>query len=97
LDWYIGVKTNWQANPGGYGKWFNRFLPPEIMASLEKAYPGADPDQTWEALFEMGRLFRRVGGEVAGALGYTYPVGDDERVMAFLKRVRALPREAQSI
>jgi len=39
---------------------------------------------------------RSVGIEVAGALGYQYPLGDDQRMTEYWRRVRALPKDADS-
>ena len=58
---------------------------------LLHTYSDADYDHTWDALFTMGDLFRRIAIPVAEHFGFTYPYGDDERVTAHLRHVRALP------
>jgi hypothetical protein len=37
-----------------------------------------------------------VGLELAGDLGYTYPLEDDGRMNEYLRRVRDLPKDASS-
>ena len=71
-------------------------MPAELWASFEKTYAGSDYGEMWAAIFEAGRLFRKIGSEVADDLGYTYPRQDDERVTAYLKRVSTLPGDADS-
>ena len=96
LGWYVGIRTEWKVTPGFHGKWLKLHLPPEVWAALEKTYAGADEEQMWAALFAAGGLVRSVGIEVAGALGYQYPLGDDQRMTEYWRRVRALPKDADS-
>ena len=94
LDWYVGVKTGFSVAPGKEGKYLKKYLEPELWAMLERTYADADTEHTWEALLAMGDLFRKTALEVAQHFGYAYPSGDDERVSAHLRHVRALPRDA---
>ncbi|HNB54688.1 MAG TPA: aminoglycoside 6-adenylyltransferase [Anaerolineales bacterium] len=97
LDWYVGVKTNFQQSPGKMGKYLDQFLEPELWALLVNSYSSANYNQNWEALFALGELFRRVALPVAEHFGYAYPFGDDERVSAHLRHVRMLPKDAPAI
>lgn len=91
LAWHIGVKTRFARNPGRFGKYFERHLEPALWALLLKTYADAGYDSTWEALFAMGALFRRVAAPLAERFGFEYPREDDRRVSARLERVRRLP------
>ena len=71
LSWYIGINHDWNINPGSYGKWFKKFLPVELWESFEKTYAGVDYREIWASLFEAGQLARRIGPEIADALGYS--------------------------
>ncbi|MBN1140038.1 MAG: aminoglycoside 6-adenylyltransferase [Anaerolineae bacterium] len=97
LAWYVGVRTGFQGNPGAYAKYLDRFLEPELWEMLQKIYAGASYDQTWEALFTLGDLFRTTAVAVASHLGFVYPHGDDRRVSAHLRHVRSLPGDATVI
>jgi aminoglycoside 6-adenylyltransferase len=97
LEWYVGVRTQFSKNLGTYGKYLRKYLEPELWALLERTYADASYAHTWDALFAMGALFRRVGLEVAGHFGYSYPEGDDARVTAHLHHVRSLPPDATEI
>lgn len=97
LTWHIGVQTQFVINPGKFGKYFNKYLEPELWDMLNKTYADASYDHTWEALFMMGNLFRRAALPVAEQFDFDYPQGDDERVSAHLKHVRLLPRDAKQI
>jgi aminoglycoside 6-adenylyltransferase len=94
LVWYAGMKTGFTRSPGKYGKYLKDFLEPDLWDLLLKTYADAEYDHTWEALFAIGEIFRRVAIAVAGHFGFEYPDGDDQRVSAHLRHVRALPDDA---
>ncbi|GAP08448.1 streptomycin adenylyltransferase [Anaerolinea thermolimosa] len=95
LTWYIGIRTGFSVNPGKDGKYFQRHLEPELWEMLLATYTDASYERTWEALFTMTDLFRRVALQVAEARGFNYPRDDDARVSAHLRRVRELPPDAR--
>jgi aminoglycoside 6-adenylyltransferase len=97
LTWYFGVKTGFQKSPGKEGKYLKGPLGEEAWDMLVRTYSDARPDATWEALFVMGDLFRQVAKVVASEFGFTYPEQDDRNVSAYIRRIRALPRDAQTM
>jgi aminoglycoside 6-adenylyltransferase len=70
-------------------------LPAEIWSELASTFVGPEPEANWNALFRTTALFRRVAMEVAGALGFTYPQDQDDRVHLYLNAVRELPRDGE--
>jgi aminoglycoside 6-adenylyltransferase len=94
LVWHIGVKTRFLRNPGKLGKYFNRYLEPELWAMLLKTYADASYEHTWDALVTTCDLFRMVAVRLAAHFGFDYPHSDDEKVSAHLRHVRLLPRDA---
>ena len=97
LRWHIGVKTQFACNPGKYGKYYRRYLEPEVWARLEATFADASYERTWEALLAMGDLFRTIAVPLARHFGFDYPHDDDRRVSAHLEHVRALPTTATEI
>jgi aminoglycoside 6-adenylyltransferase len=97
LAWHIGCKTQFACNPGKFGKYYQRYLEPELWAWLEKTYADSGYENTWQAMFAMCTLFRRAALSVAEQLGFAYPHEDDQRVSAHLKHVRCLPKDAKAI
>jgi aminoglycoside 6-adenylyltransferase len=97
LRWHIGVETGFLINPGKMGKYFQRYLAPELWERLLKTYSDASYESTWEALFATCDLFRKSAIPVAEHFGFEYPFEDDKRVSAHLEHVRALPRDAKEI
>jgi aminoglycoside 6-adenylyltransferase len=97
LKWHIGIKTQFSKDPGKLGKYFAKYLEPELWAMLLKTYSDAGYDNTWEALLTMCDLFRITALHVAGYFRFDYPHGDDERVSAHLRHVRSLPKDSKEI
>jgi aminoglycoside 6-adenylyltransferase len=97
LVWQIGIATDFSTSPGKLGKYFERCLDPDLWSMYERTYSDAGYESAWEALFAMGKLFRLAAAKVARGSGFEYPRGDDERVSAYLRKIRALPRGATEI
>jgi aminoglycoside 6-adenylyltransferase len=94
LFWYAGTRTEFKVCPGKQGKYLHRILEPELWKLYLQSYSHAECAPMWEAFEAASTLFRTVGVFVAKAFGFEYPLQDDERVMAHMSYVRALPGEA---
>ena len=94
LTWHIGVQTDFQVNPGKYGKYFEQYLEAEDWSLLLETFADGGYETSWQALFAMGRLFRKVAQQVAGKFGFIYPQGEDARVTSHLEHVRNLSPDA---
>ncbi|MBN1437775.1 MAG: aminoglycoside 6-adenylyltransferase [Anaerolineales bacterium] len=95
--WHVGVKTEFSKNTGAYGKYLEQTLEPGLWRRFLRTYSDAEVDHIWEALSAMGELFRDTAVPVAEHFGYEYPHGDDKRVTAHLRHVRALPADAEEM
>lgn len=96
VAWFIAMQHDWNINAGKMGKKFGKLLPPELWQEFLSTYPGIEEEAIWQALFSAGTLMRKVSIPVAENLGYTYHFQEDERVTAYLQRVKNLPKNAQS-
>lgn len=97
LTWYIGVKTGFAVNPGKFGKYYERYLEPELWQRLLQTYSDAGIDHTWQALFTACELFRAAALPVAAHFGFDYPSGEDQRVSAHIQHVKDLPATAHEM
>jgi aminoglycoside 6-adenylyltransferase len=97
LRWHIGVRTRFTVNPGKFGKYFQKYLESELWDMLQKTYTDASYDHTWDALFMMCNLFRKVAIPLGEHFGHNYPFEDDKSVSAHLEHVRSLPRDAEEM
>jgi len=94
LDWLIGARSGYAANPGKQGKYYERHLDEKEWAAYVRTYADGDYERCWEALLAMCGLFRASAIEVAQCCGFAYDEGEDRRVTAHLHRVRALAPDA---
>jgi aminoglycoside 6-adenylyltransferase len=91
LDWSIGIRTDFSADPGKLGKYYERYLEPEQWEAFVRTFPDGDYENIWQSLFVMCGLFRETAEAVADHFGYVYPVDMDTRVTAYLKQVKDFP------
>ena len=90
LEWRIEIDHEWSLRPGASGKGLKKLLSPQVYRSLEQTYVGPGIEDNWTALFDTIALFRKVAMEVADHLGYQYPRELNDRVVVYLRSVRAL-------
>jgi aminoglycoside 6-adenylyltransferase len=97
LTWYFGTKTGFKKAAGKQGKYIKEDVEPEIWAALEETYSDANFENIWRSLFTAGNLFRRLAKAVAANFGFQYPQQDDDKVSAYLRRIKSLPKDAPEI
>jgi aminoglycoside 6-adenylyltransferase len=97
LTWHIGLRTGFSRNLGGFGKYFEKYLEPELWHLLRQTYAEGSYKDSWDALFAMCDLFRRSAVPTAKHFGFKYPHEEDRRVTAHLEHVRCLPSDATEI
>lgn len=90
LDWYIGINTDFSVSVGMQGKYYKKYLPPELYQMYARTYSDSNYDNLWDAIFIACRLFRTVAQPVADALGFTYNLEEDTNMLAYLSRMRAV-------
>jgi aminoglycoside 6-adenylyltransferase len=97
LEWRVECDHDWSVPVGALGKGLQKRLPPALWSRLEESYAGAGIEENWMALFRTIALYRQVACEVAEHLGYTYPHDLDQRVTAFVQKMKlARPELASS-
>jgi aminoglycoside 6-adenylyltransferase len=95
LEWWVELEHHWSVKPGPYGRGLKRWLRADLWAELEGTYTGAGLEANWEALFRTIAFMRRVATEVGERMGYAYPQALEQRVVAYLQKVKNLERGAE--
>ncbi len=90
LDWRAGAATGWSVPSGFFGRGLQQRLDAETWDAFMATYVGADPAESWAALFATTDLFRRAASELAAELGVSYPIALDERMTAYLRAIENL-------
>ncbi|HHU19245.1 MAG TPA: aminoglycoside 6-adenylyltransferase [Bacilli bacterium] len=94
LEWQVGIEKNFSVSVGKSEKYLANYLEREQWERVLTTFPEASYESVWRALFEMVGLFRDTAASVAECLEFDYPVGWDQRVSAYLNKVKALPKNA---
>ncbi|MGF6929103.1 aminoglycoside 6-adenylyltransferase [Chitinophaga sp. W2I13] len=97
MDWYIGCRHGFTVNPGKFGKFYQRYLEPEVYDKMLATYSDADLQHIWQAVYTTMDLFRSSARFVATQLGYEYPENWDRNVTAYMLHVQQLPKDAEMI
>jgi aminoglycoside 6-adenylyltransferase len=97
IEWYAGMRSNWQITTNKHGRFFKHFLDPETLLELEKTYAGSGLEENWKSIFATSRLFRRLATIIANELDYSYPRKLDEEITAYLKKLKCLERSGTTI
>lgn len=85
LEWYIGTEHGFNISAGKNGKYFKKYLPPEIYARYAATFSGADYADIWRAIFVMCDLFREVALAVAAHFSFEYKQEDEDGSREYLK------------
>jgi aminoglycoside 6-adenylyltransferase len=88
LQWRLACDRGWAAPARALGKGLGKGLPADIWRALPGTYAGGGTAENWAALLRTMALFRRVARDVGDRLGYAYPDELDERVTAYVRRLR---------
>ena len=97
IEWYAGLRNNWQITTNKHGRFFKRFLDTETWTELEKTFAGSELEENWKALFATSKLFRRLATTIAKDLGYPYPLKLDAEITAYLEKIKDLDRYATAL
>jgi aminoglycoside 6-adenylyltransferase len=84
IEWYIGVTAGWDVHTGLSGRYFKRYLSPDLWQQYERTFAGATLDDNWQALFATIDFTRTVATAVAQAMSFEYPSEIDVNVTAYI-------------
>ena len=97
LNWSIGIEHNFKVNLGKRSKYLKQFLSAEDWYQYEQTFPVLTEESIWNSLFAMCALFRKKALQVAGFFDYSYPIEEESAVLEYLKHIRGLPKNSQTI
>lgn len=88
VEWYIGVNTGFSVSAGKYGKYFKKFLPPELYAQYTATYCGGNYTDIWAAVDTMCNLFHTLALTVATHFDFTYRQEEEDGMREYLRMVK---------
>lgn len=89
IEWYIGVKTRFTVSAGKAGKYFKKYLSPDMYKRYSATYTSADYDSMWQSVLAACGLFSEAAQIVASHFGYCYPIEDEKNMLSYMRRVRS--------
>ena len=88
IGWYIGSRRGFNLSVGKQGKYFKRYLPPELYAQYVATYSSGDYKEVWSSVFIMCGLFHKLALEVAERFGFTYRQNEEDGIMEYMRMVK---------
>ncbi len=84
VEWYIGIKNNFNVSAGKMGKYYKRYLPVHLYEMYALTYFDSDYYNIWKSVLTACELFRLLALEVASSFDYTYNKQEDENMMKYI-------------
>ncbi len=97
LSWEIGIKTGFDKSLGASGKYLEKYLEPNKWNKYLSTYVGSEYDDIWDSIFVFYDLFVESALFIADEYNFSFPEENAQNVYSFLKHVRELPHDADTI
>ena len=88
INWYIGIQHGFDLSTGKSGKYFKKYLSPELYAQYAATYSGSDYDDIWTAVFTMCDLFHPLALSVAAHFDFTYRQNEEDGIREYLRMIK---------
>jgi aminoglycoside 6-adenylyltransferase len=93
INWYIGAQHGFDISTGKDGKYFKKYLPPEVYAQYAATYSGSGYGEVWAAVYVMCDLFHDLALAVGEYFGFSYRQDEEDGMREYLRLVKAMERE----
>lgn len=90
IVWHRRVTATEPVDTWHSGRFLDSWGDPRVLRDLAGTFARYEVASVWQALHATVELFRRLGQEVAGRLGYTYPHAGDTHVTDLLQQYQSL-------
>jgi len=88
IGWYIGTQQGFNLSVGKNGKYFKRYLSPELYAQYAATYSSSDYNDIWKAINTICDLFHTLALSVATHFGFTYRQHEEDGIREYLRMVK---------
>ncbi len=88
INYYIGIQFGFNLSTGKNGKYFKKFLSPELYAQYAATYSGSNYDDIWLSIEAMCRLFHTLAVAVAARCGFTYRQEEENGMREYMHMVK---------
>ena len=88
INYYIGVQNGFNLSTGKDGKYFKKYLPPELYTQYAATYSGSGYADIWALVDAMCDLFHTLAVAVAAHFSFTYRQNEEAGIREYLRMVR---------
>ena len=88
IEWYIGVTHGFELSPGKGGRFFKRYLLPDVYKKYAATFSDGDYSNIWTAVYVMCDLFHDLAVAVAEHFGFVYRQSEEDGMREYFKIVR---------
>jgi aminoglycoside 6-adenylyltransferase len=88
INWYIGTRHGFDISTGKDGKYFKKYLSPELYSQYAATYSGSGYADIWVSIDAMCDLFHTLADTVAAHFGFTYRQNEEAGIREYLRMVR---------
>jgi aminoglycoside 6-adenylyltransferase len=88
IRWYIGTQLGFELSTGKDGRFFKRFLSPDLYEKYSATYSDSDYTAIWTAVDMMCDLFHTMALSVAEHFNYTYKQDEEDGIREYLRIIR---------
>lgn len=88
IDWYIGRQNDFAVSAGKMGRYYKKYLQPEMYALYAQTYSDSNYMHVWDAVFTCCDLFRILAQELASHCGFSYNHQEDVNMMQYLSSIK---------
>lgn len=94
INWYIGIHTGFAVSVGMSGKYYKKYLPPDLYNLYAQTYSDSNYNHFWAAVFTACKLFRTAAVPVAEYFSFTYNRNEDTNMTAYLHTVQSMSQSS---
>lgn len=87
MEWYAHSLHGPDLDTFYDGHFLSSWVDEQTWDDLHHAFGGFSAPESWQALFETMKVFRRLGSKTALLLGYAYPSGLDRRITTYVENL----------
>lgn len=88
INYYIGTQHGFNLSTGKDGKYFKKYLPPELYAQYTATYSGSNYTDIWAVVDTMCNLFHTLTLTVATHFDFTYRQEEEAGMREYLRMVK---------
>lgn len=89
INYYLGTRHGFDISTGKNGKYFNKYLSPELYKQYAATYSGSNYTDIWASVDVMCDLFHTLAVAVADYFGFTYRQDEEAGIREYLRIVRS--------